>query len=427
MQMAPWNQAKPSSAWDVLQADGVLQFYGWRDLVFDAWRKGDLPFWNPYQLCGTPLLANSQSAGFYPLHILMGLLGVPTALAITLLAWFHLAWACIGTRWLAKLLGANELGAMIAGASFGLSAFMVSWTSLASVVTTCSWIPWVLCFAVLLTVTKSERDAWVQRFLGLVGCITMMLLGGHLQFAAYGLIALFVFGLARAIQQRSSWRAYALCSIAVATGFLLAAPQVIPTLAFSQLSSRKIDPTPEGAAAYVSGALQISELTGFVVPSFTGLPGQATESGTPSYWPALVKRGAAFAEGALSVGPLVFGPLFLLDRRKFALNWPILLTVLIGLLLALGPLSYLMYLTAPGWSSTGSPGRACFIAVLALCVLAGCLLPNSMEPKDAKKFALAVLAGTIGSWLLVTVVSASAKSWVPGVESVEPIAKRQAP
>ena len=32
-QMAPWNGAKPSQPWDVLQADGVLQFFVWRDLV----------------------------------------------------------------------------------------------------------------------------------------------------------------------------------------------------------------------------------------------------------------------------------------------------------------------------------------------------------------------------------------------------------
>src|ERR1044072_7680583 len=61
-QMAPWSQPAPDEPWDVVQADGVLQFYVWRDLVFDSWGKGQVPLWNPYQLAGTPLLANSQSA-----------------------------------------------------------------------------------------------------------------------------------------------------------------------------------------------------------------------------------------------------------------------------------------------------------------------------------------------------------------------------
>ncbi|MFX9069623.1 hypothetical protein ABTN30_20170, partial [Acinetobacter baumannii] len=87
---------------DVLQADGVLQFYVWRDMVFDAWGKGQIPAWNSYQLAGTPLLANSQSAAFYPPHILMGLLHVPTAMAMTLLAWFHLFWAGLGCYFLSR-------------------------------------------------------------------------------------------------------------------------------------------------------------------------------------------------------------------------------------------------------------------------------------------------------------------------------------
>src|ERR1043165_2426990 len=80
--MAPWNGPEPKQPWDVVQADGVLQFYPWRDLVFKAWGAGKLPLWNPYEMAGTPLLANSQSAGFYPPHILMDVLHVPTPLAM---------------------------------------------------------------------------------------------------------------------------------------------------------------------------------------------------------------------------------------------------------------------------------------------------------------------------------------------------------
>src|SRR3954469_22372588 len=59
--MAPWNGPAPNQPWDVLQADGVLQFAPWRFLVFQSWSKGQFPFWNSHQLMGTPLLANSQS------------------------------------------------------------------------------------------------------------------------------------------------------------------------------------------------------------------------------------------------------------------------------------------------------------------------------------------------------------------------------
>jgi hypothetical protein len=47
----------------------------------------------PYALCGTPLLANSQSAPYYLPHILAMLL--PTWLAVGALAYF----TCFGRGW----------------------------------------------------------------------------------------------------------------------------------------------------------------------------------------------------------------------------------------------------------------------------------------------------------------------------------------
>src|SRR5438309_253742 len=142
--MAPWRGPTPQQPWDVLQADGVLQFAPWRSLVFEAWSKGQLPLWNPYELMGTPLLANSQSAGFYPPHMVMGLFHVPLYPAMTFLAWLHLFWAGLGVYLLVRRLGGVKTGAAIAGVSFSLSAFMVTWIALPSVITTVSWIPWVL-------------------------------------------------------------------------------------------------------------------------------------------------------------------------------------------------------------------------------------------------------------------------------------------
>ncbi|MFQ3677997.1 MAG: hypothetical protein SNJ74_08640, partial [Fimbriimonadaceae bacterium] len=55
-QMAPWSEETRAQPWDVLQADGALQFHGWRDLVFESWSRGEVPAWNPYQLGGTPRL-----------------------------------------------------------------------------------------------------------------------------------------------------------------------------------------------------------------------------------------------------------------------------------------------------------------------------------------------------------------------------------
>ncbi|MCX7925573.1 MAG: hypothetical protein N2554_07170, partial [Fimbriimonadales bacterium] len=57
----PWQSlphAFETPPWDVLIWDGVAQFYIWRDLARSLWLSGELPLWNPYALCGAPLLAN---------------------------------------------------------------------------------------------------------------------------------------------------------------------------------------------------------------------------------------------------------------------------------------------------------------------------------------------------------------------------------
>jgi len=44
----------------------LYQFYPWHTLVVEAIRSGHLPLWTDLLGNGTPLLANHQSATFYP-------------------------------------------------------------------------------------------------------------------------------------------------------------------------------------------------------------------------------------------------------------------------------------------------------------------------------------------------------------------------
>src|SRR3954471_6083105 len=55
---------------DTDNGDLVTSFYPYRTLTARAAREKTLPLWNPYMLSGSPFLANSQSALFYPLNVL---------------------------------------------------------------------------------------------------------------------------------------------------------------------------------------------------------------------------------------------------------------------------------------------------------------------------------------------------------------------
>jgi hypothetical protein len=399
-QMSPWNGPAPTQPWDVLQADSVLQFYPWRKMVFEAWGSGQVPFWNPYQLCGAPLLANSQSAAFYPPHILLGVLHVPVETAIDLLAWFHLAIAGLGVAALVRRFGGNEIGALTSGLAFSLSPFMLSWTALASVISTCAWIPWIMAGLVSLLGQFETVPTEKQVRLG-VFCVAastaMMLLAGHLQFSAYGLIGslLLALGLVIVRQFEKSPKSLALATmsiLAVACGGLLAMPQIKPVLEYSEFSHRKNVPSEEGYQGYLGLALRADESLGRLInPLAQGNPRKPLE-GVSEYLPAAVRHGANYAESAITIGPIMlFGALLGLFAWKSKLKWAIAIPALITFSMACGsPLNRLLYFYAPGWSATGSPGRIEVVFLLFASILGGMGLSKLSECDD-RQFGLATI------------------------------------
>ncbi|MDX2066582.1 MAG: hypothetical protein SFX74_12655 [Fimbriimonadaceae bacterium] len=381
-QIRPMAQAgapSPDSAWDVLQADSVLQFFVWRDLVFEGYRLGTVPVWNPYALGGTPLLANSQSGALYPLHVLIGVAGVPTALAISVLAILHLLIWGLGLVRLVRTCGGgpvSELFSMVGG----IGMFILSWMSLPSVVTTVAWIPWAIV-AVLPAREDEARSpgSIAKRAIAVVGALGMMATAGHLQFFAYGLLAVGIAWLTTVVMTRRMDLAV-LGGLIVSAG--LAYAMLRPVLEYSQFSHRRGSPTPEGYAAYLGSALRGWDLATLTHPGALGNPrvGWLPISDTAKaseYWPALVRTGANSAEGATAIGVLlVAGLIALLVIRKprdTAGNPGVVaLAVILGVagLLAWGsPLNAALYFGVPGWSATGSPGR-----VIALLVMAGAVL-----------------------------------------------------
>lgn len=427
--MAPWSQPAPASSWDILQADGVLQFYAWRDMVFQGWRSFDPPFWNPYSLMGTPLLANSQSGALYPLHILAGLLHLPTGLAINLLAWIHLSMAGLGVYALCRQLGAGRHGAVFAGGSLVLSTFLLAWLPLASVGTTCAWIPWALFFAARCFDKEARLGPSMA---GLAGSIGLMVLGGHLQFAFYGIGGVVVLCAVLAVQALAdrtlTWRAPAACAAGAALGMMLAAPQLMPVLEYSKFSHRQAPATAQGYEGYVRNALAPWELPGLVFPSLMGFPGERSpafeDDVLPAFWPAFVRPGAAFAESAWGVGPLLLGLLALLRRDRLRRAAAPLVLAGFALLMAMGtPLNAVFYFGVPGWSATGSPGRVIVLLVVALAVLAGILWPGTDEPepeKDSQSLLkpglIGIGAAALGGIVLLSAMQGGLNSWAPGMQ-----------
>lgn len=426
-----WETQESNRAWDILQADGALQFYGWRDLVFETHRTGKHPGWNPYQLGGTPLAANSQSAPFYPLHFLFGELGIPTGLAISLLAWIHLAIGALGVRALAKRLGAGEPGAVFGAAAFALSPFAIAWTALPSVMTTCCWIP-----VALACLHRSINKYTFASFITLGGSVAMLCTGGHLQFTLYGLLALLIAGLIWAAignwKSRNHIWGSALAIGAVFLGLAASLCQLSPVQSFSQYSHRAGAPTAEGFAAYQASSVKSYELIGLVAPGLLGAPGvpeeESEESVIPNTWPMRVKAGGNYAESAIYLTvPILLALLMIRRRIDLKATAPVIAIGLFGLALALGTgLNALLYFNIPGFSATGSPGRAGILFVIAACTLAAIAIPrdsSDTNPKEKATSFFVLLAVCVATILYVNTLG-SLPTWIPGDSVAQSVARR---
>ncbi|MBL8059736.1 MAG: hypothetical protein JNK63_03355 [Chthonomonas sp.] len=405
---APWSETPPGRPFDVLQMDAALQFYVWRDLVFDSWRHFQVPIWNPYSFGGAPLLANSQSGALYPPHVLVGVLQLPTSAGVTLLAWFHLSLAGIGVFTLGRRLGGNEWIACICGVTFALSPFMASWTGLSSVISTVAWIPW--CLLLLWRILEHDKPRLGSVLLAL--CIAMMLLAGHLQFAAFGLMALVVFWMVAAWELRPKlWLGF-VPGISLILGSLLASPQLIAVLEYSRESHRRTAPTIEGWQAYQASGLQWWEWASMGASDLLGHPQRWGPFGeNTTFWPSFVKPGGNYAESAVAVGTVVLmlalGSLKGRQKGSFSLA----IVVLLGFLVASASFfARGLYFYLPGWSATGSPGRAGVLVVLGLCLLAASCPPpdRNLIPGWVAGAAVAILG-----LLSLVYFGPSLKSWLP--------------
>lgn len=384
--VAPWSAAASPDTlppWNPLRWDSIAQFYPWRYFAHQAIHAGVLPLWNPYSFCGTPFVANSQSAVFYPGSLLFYLL--PTAQAFTASALLHLTLCGWFTYLFLRRLRCAGLSALSGGVIFTYSAWQVAWLQLPTFLATACWLPLALCQIERVWTLSCRRRIGAGTCLG--AALGMMLLAGHLQIAFYGLLACALWTFRQLASGRktrslrSTGAAAATCLAALLLGFGLAAPQILPALELSRVSHRAGTPTAAGYQAYVQYGLPAAGLVGLSLPDFYG----GDSDPENPYWGFYLKQipgGPPFAlrhnaaETAVYIGLVTLAPGLLALQRGVFSRTPDSRMVyagalaLLALLLALGtPLNALLYFGVPGFGQSGSPARC-----LVLWAFAGALL-----------------------------------------------------
>jgi len=388
--IAPWRTTDPKTLtpWNPLHWDGIAEFYPWRLFAAQTLRAGFLPLWNPHQFCGTPFVANSQSAVFYPLNLLFCVMPVARAFGVSVLLHLWLT-GFFQYRFLrSSALGLGRAAALLGAVAWQMCHWQVTWLELPTFLCVSAWLP----LALLLVDRAANRPTPARAVpLGLV--LGLMLLAGHLQIALYcfGLVGAYALFRLRALW-RAQWPALAGCAgLALALAFGVAAPQLLPAVELSRFSHRAGGAVTGAAyAGYVRLALPPADLVTLFLPGFYGNPTRGT------FWGIGTNGGpGAYIENACYGGVLplllalvaVFGTWRTRAETRFFVG-----AALAVLLLALGtPLNALPFFGLPGFAQTGSPGR--ILVLWSFCVSVLAAVGAQRVLKSAPWAALARAAG----------------------------------
>lgn len=374
-----------------------LQFVPWRDFAVQSLLQGELPYWNPYSGMGAPLIANYQSAIFYPFTWL--LLVLQAAGGVTWQAWgqgvvivIHWIIAAIGTALLLQRLGVNKLAQVTGGLAFSLSGYLVGRAGFLSINAATAWLPWLVLCSDRLTVIRESRQpslrSILRRLLELALVMTLLLLAGHAQTAWYSLLFAFAWGIFRSYIYYGFGCAFEVFGLFIATGVIaacLASPQLLPTLEYLQQSQRA------GSLDYaytVNFSFWPWRLLTLVAPDLFGSPA-AGDYWLKSYvYEEAVYLGIVpFLLAAGIIGRSFFrkkgGDAVQPDKRQSRLVWFLLAVIVVAFIIAMGqftPVFNFLYTYLPTFNMFQAPARFTLPAVFSLSLLAGLGINNWSKP-----------------------------------------------
>ncbi len=271
----------------------LLQYIPWQSAMFTDVLDGTFPWWNPRNGLGAPLIANYQSAFFYPstwVLFIFFLIGKVPGLASgnTVIICLHLMLAGIGMVCFVKTLGMSAKAQALAAMSFSLSGYMIARINFFPIILTLTWFPWIL-FSIeklILSYQQKESDITVRisRILILTLFISLLFFAGHAQSAWYSIVFCVAWTIFRS-GEFSLWNHKLKLFIHIACSFIVAilisAIQLVPTAEYLFNSQRSTSLDYDYAANY---SLWPPKLLTLFLPNFFGSPAAGTTWGKGAYW-----------------------------------------------------------------------------------------------------------------------------------------------
>jgi len=358
--------------------DVFSQLYPWRSLAMDLIRHGIPPLWNSFSFSGYPLLANWQSAPFYPLNLLMLIFGnihgygIMVFLQPILTASFMYIFL--------RQLKLSRVAASLGGLVSAYSGFVMVYLEYATIGQIMIWLPLVLY---LFEKYFEKRQI---RFLALSSiCLFPVLTGGFFQPAFYVILIASLYFLFRCLSLPSTTNKSKLITLGAAfilIGIATAAIQLVPTAELLKYSIRNLD---SNITDYHYGLLPLQNLVSFLAPDFFGSPA------TANYWGAIQYQEATGYFSVIALALTIVG--ISAKKRGWRLN--LFSTLFIGsVLLAFdNPIGRLIYQLKFPLLSTGYASRWLIITAFSGAFLSAAAIERFNQKKLT--FVLSVILGIL--------------------------------
>ena len=239
--------------------DLATYFYPIKFSVAEAFRAGELPLWDRHMATGFPIIAEFQSAVFYPPSISFYLLPFFAALRLTFV--FHYALAASGAYILLRSWKSPAWVALIGAVLFAFGGTTVSLTNLLNHFQSAVWLPWIIFFWERTLTSRRIKDTIV------FACAALcQLLGGspEIFLLSLGLVTLDTLRLRRENQIQNVFHA---CMVLLGAGLIIAGLGMVQLLPTAELAmqSRRDQAIPMGEA--LAWSLQPSSLIGLLLPT----------------------------------------------------------------------------------------------------------------------------------------------------------------
>jgi hypothetical protein len=359
------------------------------DFVFGELRKGNLPLWNPYILCGTPCFAAFQTLALYPLA--WPFLVLPLSFGLKAFILFHVWWIGVGMFWWLSRRGLHPLACFVGAAllMFGSATTLQIFAGHITVLSAMSWAPFLL---VVFDALCDKERKWPWALLGAF-FVAMQIAAGFPQHVFYtaGIGAIYLparLAAARQYSLRRRFRSFAAFCAMYCSGALLMAVQLLTSWQTSKETAR--------AAAL---SFKFIAMCSFPPENFLTLlaPSIFGNDNQLAYWGRWASWEDIFFVGVIGI-VLALWSLWSTRRAR----WLFLGAAVLLIWLALGeytPLLHFLYEHVPVFGSFRTSARALFEASVFVCGLAALgldvLLRRASESERTSQSALKWFAPSV--------------------------------